>query len=40
MTFVWIVVGIVVLAVIGAIAYYGVPEGWEDENGFHYGRKK
>lgn len=33
-----LVVGLVVLIVLGIMAHNS-PEGWEDAQGFHYGRK-
>lgn len=38
-----IFIGILILIVLFGIMYfvrYGIPEGWEDDAGFHYGRKE
>jgi hypothetical protein len=36
-----IIISIVVLVILLLVFLpYGIPEGWEDENGFHYGKKK
>ncbi len=35
----WIIVIIAVSWVIMIISLFTSPEGWEDKNGFHYGKK-